>query len=187
MWIAYNVNYITHYNQSTIHKGQITAYIDWQYICDWSSGSGVARKKEPVSRGSGGGQRPRSWRCFLAEDGKNSCLVTAPSCFRCTITGEWKRLKVSQPALIIFLNTFDLKNVQHIRNSYIHWYNDPVELRLHGTRKDYKTRGINRKCKSNNLDKIRINNKNNETNKGLKQIWVARPQQQTRYIQAIAC
>jgi hypothetical protein len=30
-------------------------------------------------------------------------------------------------------------------------------------------------------------NKNNETNKGLKQIWVARPQQQTRYIQAIAC
>jgi hypothetical protein len=50
--------------------------------------------------------------------------------------------------------------VQHIRNSYIHWYNDPVELRLHGTRKDYKKRGINRKCKSNNLDKIRINNKN---------------------------
>jgi hypothetical protein len=38
--------------------------------------------------------------------------------------------------------------------------------------KDYKTRGINRKCKANNLDKIRINNKNNETNKGLKQIWV---------------
>jgi hypothetical protein len=89
--------------------------------------------------------------------------------------------------VIFFLNTFDLKNVQHIRNSYIHWYNDPVELRLHGTRKDYKTRGINRKCKSNNLDKIRINNKNNETNKGLKQIWVTRPQQQTRYIQVIAC
>jgi hypothetical protein len=59
-------------------------------------------------------------------------------------------------------------------------------LRLHGTRKDYKTRGINRKCKSNNLDKIQINNKNNETNKGLKQIWVARPQQKTMYIQAIA-
>jgi hypothetical protein len=30
-------------------------------------------------------------------------------------------------------------------------------------------------------------NKNNETNKGLKQIWVTRPQQQTRYIQVIAC
>jgi hypothetical protein len=43
---------------------------------------------------------------------------------------------------------------------------DPVELRLHGTRKDYKTRGINRKCKSNNLDNIQINNKNNETNMG---------------------
>jgi hypothetical protein len=52
--------------------------------------------------------------------------------------------------------------VWNIRNSYIHWYNDPVELRLQGTRKDYKTRGINRKCKSNNLDKIRINNTNNE-------------------------
>ena len=64
---------------------------------------------------------------------------------------------------------------------------DPVELRLHGTQQDYKTQRIFRKCKSNNLDKIRINNKNNETNKGLKQIWVARPQQQTRYIQAIAC
>ena len=36
---------------------------------------------------------------------------------------------------LFFLNRFDLKNVQHIRNSYIHWYNDPVELRLHGTRK----------------------------------------------------
>ena len=93
MWIAYNVNYITHYNQSTTHKGQITAYIDWQYICDWSSGSGVAKKKEPVSRESGGGIPP--------EAGKNSCLVTAPSCFRSTITGEWKRLKVSQPALLI--------------------------------------------------------------------------------------
>ena len=89
--------------------------------------------------------------------------------------------------LFVFKIHLIWKNVQHIRNSYIHWYNDPVELRLHGTRKDYKTRGINRKCKSNNLEKIRINNKINETNKGLKQIWVARPQQQTRYIQAIAC
>ena len=155
--------------------------------------SGVATNKEPVSSGSGGGSplklemfSCRGWQKFMSGNcsfvfsmHNNWWMITIES-----ITASFDFIYIF---FLFYLNRFDLKNVQHIRNSYIHWYNNPVELRLHGTRKNYKTWGINRKCKSNNLNKIRINNKNNETNKGLKQIWVARTQQQTRCIQAIAC
>ena len=116
-------------------KGYLSYLADGHRHC-----SGVARKKEPVSRGSGGRQPPWSWRCFLAEDGKNSCLVTAPSCFRCIITGEWKRLKVSFGWFFLFVCflVFKILLIWKMYNIFaipIHWYNDPVELRLHGTRK----------------------------------------------------